>query len=148
MKGQVTFPVQRYILDENLPQHPFYHFPLIANRNHDIVGTYGTTYINGVVKPIYVMLPQFKDNAAALVQVLDTLAAVRPELFPDRPRKKSWLLTQEFTFAEELAIDAELAVKEAELAQFIEWAKTERVKVAASYQFMRKILVATEDPTV
>jgi hypothetical protein len=148
MKAQVAFPIHRYILDENLPKHPFYHFSLISNRNHDLVGTYGTSYIREAARPVYVILPQFKDNAAALVQILDTLAEVRPELFPDRPGKKSWFLAKEFAFAEELAIDAELAVKEAELAQLFEWAKTERVKAAAPYEFMRKILVATEDPVI
>jgi hypothetical protein len=88
------------------------------------------------------------DNAAALVQVLDTLADVRPELFPDRPSKRSWLSSKDFAFSEELAIDQELAKREAEFAAFVEWAKAERIKVATPYEFMRKILVATEDPTV
>jgi hypothetical protein len=148
MKGQVAFPIQRYISDKGLPAHPFYHFSLIVNRNDDLIATYGTAYINGEFKPVYVMLPPFRDNAAALVQMLDTLAEVRPELFPLRPGKRSWSSSKDFAFSEELAIDEKLAEREAEFASFVEWAKTERIKVAAPYEFMRKILVATEDPAV
>jgi hypothetical protein len=109
---------------------------------------YGTAYIREASRLVYVILPPYMDNAAALVQVLDTLADVRPELFPDRPSKRSWLSSKDFAFSEELAIDQELAKREAEFAAFVEWAKAERIKVATPYEFMRKILVATEDPTV
>jgi hypothetical protein len=148
MKGQVAFPIQRYISDKGLPAHPFYHFSLIVNRNDDLIATYGTAYINGGFKPVYVMLPPLRDSAAALVQMLDTLAEVRPELFPDRPGKRSWSSSKDFALREELAIDEELAEREAEFAAFVDWAKAERVKVAERFEFMRKILVATEDPTV
>jgi hypothetical protein len=68
-----------------LPGDPFHHISSIANRDDDLIGTYGTAYVNGAARPIYVILPPFKDNAPALFQVLDTLAEMRSELFPGVP---------------------------------------------------------------
>lgn len=147
LKNNIAFPIQRYVSYASPPEYPFSHFALMANRNGDHIATYGTVY-DGEVLPAYIVLPPFNDTTHALIQVLDTLADICPRLFPDRPGKKSWLLTRDFAFSEEIFIDEEIAGKKAELANFLELKETEKKSVASEYEFMRRVLTAREDSTL
>lgn len=147
MRKNVRRPIYRYISYQDSPALPGYtvhHFPLMVNRNNDVIAAYGTVF-NGSVKPVYIALPLFNDNTRALVELLNTLAEMHPELFPDRPTKRSWLRTSQFAFSEELAIDEEIEQRKAELTRFVEEKQADRASVGRQYDFMRKVLVATED---
>jgi hypothetical protein len=145
LRSSIATPVHRYIRLEQPPKHPFNHFPLLVNRNGDLVGVYATIYHGAETRPVYVVLPQFRNNAETLVTILEVVAEAAPSLFPERPGKRAWLHTREFAFKEEIAIDEEIEAKTAELAAFGHAKRAERAGVAGPYECIRRILTATED---
>jgi hypothetical protein len=144
LKVQIAYPIHRYLTTIDAPGHPFNHFRVLENLHHDVLGSYGTIY-EGKVIPVYLVLPQFRDNAKALVAILDTISELVPELFPYRPKKREWVQTDEFAFGEELGIDKQIASRASETEQFIAAKREERARVAEQYDFIRRILYATED---
>ena len=149
LRREISIPIHQFLRPvKGIPDHPFNHFPLLVNRSRDIVGAYGSLYNSNsevTLELAYLALPSFAKPARALTQILIALADAQPELFPDRPGKRTWLATEEFAFAEELAIDEEISAKTTELTVFIEAKQRERTEIGGRYEFMRRILVATED---
>ena len=144
LQSSIAIPVQYSVHIPDPPGHPFHHFPLLASRNKDLLAVYGTVYKDGVL-PVYIVLPQFKDNTEALIRVLQMLAETNPELFPDVPRKKAWLCTKQFAFREEVEIDSQIEAALSEVEQLVEAKKAEKLLAAKEFDFIRKILIATED---
>ena len=142
----IATPVGQYCsLPRGKEPYPFSHHPTIINRNGDQIACYGTAYINGHSVPAYVVLPQLKSNALSLVKLLEELTRLRPELFPDR-EVRDWYGGKAFAFKEELEIDREIEARIEEVKQFLAEKEQLKARVVAHFEFMKKILVAREDP--
>jgi hypothetical protein len=124
------------------------HFPVLVNRNRDVLGAYGTVFADRRSSLAYVAVPECQDNASALTGILEVIAEVEPLLIPGYAGKKAWLRSHEFAFAEELQIDQEIATRTTETEQFVRSKQAERSQVAVTFEPLRKILHATEDPSV
>lgn len=74
--------------------YPLYSFAVLLSRNGQRVAGYGTTF-HDVTVPRYVILPQLKSTARAVVQMLQCFGKVFPQLFPDK-HKRNWLESEEF----------------------------------------------------
>lgn len=123
---------------------PFWYVPTLFTRNYQQVMGYGTTY-EAQNFPNYIILPQMKNAALAVVQILQCLEDLVPELFPDKERT-DWLKDEEFLLPEETAINKAIEDKIAEARSFIE-AKQKELKILGETNgFVRALLVAKEDP--
>ena len=146
-RSKIAEPVRQYShWAERQRQWPFSHFPVIVNRNGDQIASYGTTYDSRTI-PRYVVLPQLNNNSTALAELLGLIARLHPELFPDRELRE-WYTADEFAFQEEKNIDQELEEKIQDIRALIARRQQEKVEVAERYGFIKKILVAKEDPAV
>lgn len=145
-RRDIALPVGQYARRLTSVDCPFRHHPVIVNRVGDQVASYGTMFERSA-EPVYVVLPQLKNNALAVVKLLGELARLRPELFPDR-EIRDWYNGPEFAFAEERDIEREIAARLEEVNQFCQRKKQEKADVAARFAFMKRILVAREDPAL
>jgi hypothetical protein len=142
--------VEQYILaDLRAIPHPYYHYPVIVNRNGDVVAAYGARYNDQMARtePLYIVLPQLRDNARAVSDLLRLVTRLLPELFPDL-QKQVWYDSDEFALSEEKAIEREIEQKVVEANEFIDDKRAEKVAVAERYGFIKSILVATESAEV
>ena len=121
---------------------PYRHFPVVQTRNGDDVAAYAIR--RSQLEPFYIVLPQCKDNGAALVELLKVLAKLVPEWLPD-VQSRRWYDSTEFAFTEEKRIDAEIEARRAALDQFVEKNVEEKQEIRKQYGFIKRILVATED---
>jgi len=142
-RHDIAAPVGQYASWAEKVPYPFNHYPVIINRNGDEIASYGSVYEKRNL-PVYVILPQLKNNANALVKLLELVAHLRPELFPDR-EVREWFTSDDFAFAEENAIKGQIDAKIKETIAFIEKKRAEKAEVAQRYSFIKKILVARED---
>jgi hypothetical protein len=144
-KGQVIRVGQFFNVPTN--NHPLYHHAVLVSRSGQQIAGYGTTYGNSTVTPRYLVLPQLKNHAHAVVQILECLEKVAPFLFPDKVTK-DWLGAEEFLLPEERQVDERVDRKMAETAEFIQAAQKERKRLGDENAFIRALLVAKEDPTL
>jgi hypothetical protein len=146
LQRNIATPVGQYLscCEQNI--HPLSHVPVIINRNGDEIAAYGTLW-RGRTVPAYVVLPQLKNNALGLARVLEELARLRPEVFPDR-ENRDWYGGKEFAFKEENEIDREIESRVEELNQFCEQQQQQKAAIATRLAFMKKILVAREDQSL
>ena len=143
MKGHVS-SVGKFFKPQ---QHrPIWNVPVLATRNHQLVMGYGVTYEERTT-PNYIILPQMKNTAQAVVQILRCLEDLVPDLFPDR-RRTDWLDGEEFLLPEETAIKSAIEQKVAETRMFIETKQKEANSLAETNAFVRALLTAKEDPDV
>jgi hypothetical protein len=149
LKNQVQHPVGQYIAWATERSWPINHLPVIFNRNGDEIAAYGTIYDSHQSRsiPIYLVLPQLKDNVRALQGLLEVLGELRPELFPEN-KSRAWYNSDEFAFAEEKIIRGEINEKIKEATAFVESKELERVGVLERFRFIKDILIATEDYNV
>lgn len=143
-RGDIASPVGQYSRWGEATRWPLSHFPVVLNRNGDQIASYGTIFKSRTV-PVYVILPQFKSNATVLVKVLNVIARLYPELFPDR-ELRDWYGSDEFAFTEEKDISRRMEARLAETGAFFEAMRREKAELAGRCSFIKKILVATEDP--
>lgn len=142
--------VEQYILaDDRATPDSYYHYPVIVNRNGDVVAAYGARYNAEMnrTEPVYIVLPQLKDHARAVSDLLRVITRLLPELFPDL-QKQVWYDGDEFAFSEEKAIDKQIEQKVAEANEFIDDKRAQKAAVAKRYGFIKSILVATESAGV
>lgn len=135
----------RYFLTPS-DTYPFYHFAPILSRHAEEIAAYGTTPSGKTLQtlPRYIALPKLKDNAKAVVQILQVLEGAFPELFPESS-KNLWLEADEFMLSDERAKDLEIRAKVAETSLVLENMKLQRSNIAKENKFIRQLLVATED---
>jgi hypothetical protein len=124
--------------------YPFYHLPVLVSRNGGRVAVYGTIFSSSTF-PKYVVLPQLKSNAQALVQILQTLEQVCPALFPERT-KNAWLQSAEFLLSDEQAKGKEIEGKVAEAVAIVERLRGELEELKKNNNFVRQLLIAMENP--
>jgi hypothetical protein len=139
-KGQIATVAKFFSLEGNI--YPFNHFPVITSRSGGVVAAYGTTF-GKTTLPRYILLPQLKNNAQAMIQILKCLEETWPELFPDRIRR-DWINGEQFLLPEERAIEAEIEGIMSQTKSLIESKRKEREQLAAQNAFIRNLLVATE----
>jgi len=145
--GVFKQPVGRYIKGR-VGVASYYHIPVVTNRNNDVLAAYGV-HIPGPIgkpRPVYVILPQLEDNARALLELLELFVGLTPEIFPDIQRRV-WFDSEEFAFREEKEIVREIERRRAELNRFVEAKDTERKSVKDKFDFIKRILIATESDT-
>jgi hypothetical protein len=126
--------------------YPFRHFPVLVSRSGQQVAGYGTTYEQDTV-PRYIVLPQLKSNIQAVVEILQCLENVFPQLFPDRV-KRDWLTSDEFMLPDETAIRNEIHQAIAETTEVIGTKKKQLDQLKIENSFVRRLLVATEDSKI
>lgn len=143
LRNRIALPVGQYLTWGDKETYPIYHLPVILNRIGDEIASYGVIY-SGRSVPAYVILPQLKNNASGLVELLNVLAKIYPELFPD-VKSHEWYESEEFSFREENAIGEEIRRRIDETKEFIEAKQREKDAIARRYSFIKEILVARED---
>jgi hypothetical protein len=143
-KGQIAKVNQFFTASRDL--YPFNHFAVLISRSGKDVVAYGTTYEKTEVLR-YVLLPQLKDNASAVVLILQCLEKIWPELFPEKT-KRDWLQAEEFKLPDEIAVQREIEEKIGETMVFVEAKKKERDRIIVENSFVRRLLVATEDSKI
>ncbi len=141
LKAQVS-SVGKFFIPGN--SGAIWNVPVLATRNHQLVMGYGVTYAEGK-SPNYIILPQMKNTAQAVVQILQCLEDLVPGLFPDK-RRTDWLEGEEFLLPEETALRKAIEEKVAEAENFIEGKQREMKALAGKNAFVRALLVAKEDP--
>lgn len=125
---------------------PYHYLPVLVTRNCEHVAAYGTCRGNALV-PVYMVLPQLENNAKAIVEIFQTFEGVFPDLFPDA-LKKVWLQGEEFKLPDEHAKDEEIKAKLVETQAIVENLRREQAQLASENDFVRQLLVATEDSKV
>lgn len=143
LTNRVVLPVGQYLTWGDKRTYPINHFPVILNRIGDEIASYGAIYSKRSV-PVYVILPQLENNASSLVELLNVIAKLCPELFPDIKSHK-WYESEEFAFREQKAIDEEVGRRIDETKEFIETKQREKDAIAKQYSFIKEILIARED---
>jgi hypothetical protein len=124
---------------------PYVHIPVVATRNGDVVAAYGV-YLQPPTpkpRPVYAILPQLEDNARALLELLDLFVELTPEAFPDI-QKRVWYESEEFAFREDRDMAHEIEGRRAELNRFVESKESERKAVRDKFDFLKRVLIATE----
>jgi hypothetical protein len=121
-----------------------WHFPVLLTRNHHEVAAYGASTSKDGPVPRYLVLPQMKNNAETAVEILQTLESLLPTLFPESS-KNLWLQRDKFKLPDEKAKDDEIERKIAEATAAIEKLHQERELLVLENDFIRQLLVATED---
>jgi hypothetical protein len=123
--------------------HPSYGNPVLCNRQSNIVAGYGTCYTD---RPHlqYVILPQFRDNTAVLLDLLRLIAKIEPEILPELSRNE-WLESEKYAFSEEIAIEKQIQEMLNEVDAYVGTKRAEAVEVARNFGFIRAILTATEN---
>lgn len=122
----------------------FWNVPVLYARNHQWVMGYATTY-GAQNTPNYIILPQMRNTAQAVIQILQCLEDLVPALFPDK-RRTDWLEGEEFLLPEEIAVNKAIEEKIAEARSFIEAQQKEAKILGETNAFVRALLVAKEDP--
>lgn len=140
----IAMPIGQYAKWGEERTYPINHIPVILNRNGDQIAAYGTVY-EGRTLPIYTILPQLKNNATAATQIMELVARLCPELFPDR-EIRDWYTSDEFVFKEEKDLEQEMSIRVQDTKAFLEEKRNEKAEVAARLEFIKKILIAREDP--
>jgi hypothetical protein len=143
-KGQIANVNQFFTASGDI--YPFNHFAVLKSRSGKDVVAYGTTYEKTEVLR-YVLLPQLKDNASAIVLILQCLEKIWPELFPEKT-KRGWLQGEEFKLPDEKAVQREIEEKIGETMEFVEAKKKERDRLIVENSFVRRLLVATEESKI
>jgi hypothetical protein len=148
LRGDVVIPIGCYLsLSVSGTGWPLQHFPVIVNRNNDQIAAYGVNANASPVDPLYILLPQLKNNAAGLIKILHTIARIRPKILPG-VRVLDWFSGSEFSFAEEASIEVAIQQRLAEAQAFVRAKKTEQAEIRKQFGFINEILVATEDPAL
>lgn len=119
--------------------------PVLRTRIGQVVMGYGTAYDDEEKTPKYIILPQIKDTASAVIQILQCLEKLLPALFANA-RRTNWLEAQEFLLPEELAVDAAIDEKLREAQSFIAAKQKEKLRLATENYFVRALLTAEENP--
>jgi hypothetical protein len=145
-RKDVKHPVGQYFEIAKTQSFTDNHYPVILNRNGDQIAAYCTVY-EKTTRPVYVVLPQLKNNAACLLKLLEVVAKVCPDLFPDR-EIRDWYNSEEFAFREEKEIDRQMEARVQETMRFIETKRAEREDVAKRFAFIKEILIAREDVSI
>jgi hypothetical protein len=122
---------------------PFWTVPVFLTRNFQIIMGYGTTNDDQNL-PNYIILPKMKDMARAVIEILQCLEELVPELFPDL-RRQDWLDGEEFLLPEEIAVNQAVESKLSETRDFISAKQMEKNALAEENAFVRALLIATED---
>jgi hypothetical protein len=145
LKGHIAKVGQFFqVPNEN---YPFFHEAVLASRSGGQIAGYGTTYDDKThkVTPRYLILPQLKNRAQAVIAILQCLEKTAPLFFPDKAIT-DWLSADEFLLPEEKRVDELINSKMVETKQFIEAAQKERKRLGDENAFVRALLVAKEDP--
>jgi hypothetical protein len=142
LKTKITSVGQFFTVPQN--NYPFYHTEVLLSRSGGQVAGYGTTF-GGQTVPRYIVLPQLRDLAQAIIQILGCLESVWPSLFPDKI-KRDWLQSAEFLLPEERQIQKEIQEVIARATQTVADKKTQQEELAKKNSFIRNLLVAKEDP--
>jgi len=146
--NQIEFPVSKYVrltVEEN-KIYRYKHNRLLVNRNGDVIAAYGTYNVGGPSyedRPVYFLLPQFKNNTAVLLEILRALARRLPELFPDL-QKQVWLSSEDFAFSEEKIIDRAIQTRSSEFEEWVTNKQKEKETIRQRFGFIADILTATE----
>jgi len=146
LRGDVAIPIGSYIWVGAL-DWPLRHFAVITNRNKDQIAAYGVSASSAGSDPLYIVLPQLRNNVAGLVDILRVISTIRPGILPG-VRTRDWLSRPEFKFAEETDIDHEIEQKLAETKTFIDKKRADQATIREHFGFIKEILVATEGPEV
>jgi len=146
LRTQIVSPVGQYV-DWKAEPWPIQQFPVITNRRGAIVGSYGVFASGDTARPFYVALPQLKNNPTGLIEILRALAKAAPDVLPD-VRDQTWLDSSEFALPEEVRIQAQITTKIQEAQAFATDKKKQIEQVRKEWNFIKKILVATEDPAL
>jgi hypothetical protein len=141
-KNQVQSVKQFFVIPEEI--YPFHHHAVLVSRSGEQVAGYGTTYSEKNTTPRYIILPELKNIPLAVVQILQCLENIFPQLFPDKIRR-DWLKTDEFLMPEEKTIDTDIQKKISETTIFVDAMKKKKEEIAQKNSFVRGLLVATED---
>lgn len=123
--------------------HKRFNYPLIVNR-HDWVAFYHMGIRGNVLRSEYLVLPQFERNIHVVVDILDLLIDLRPDLFPGMT-KLDWLENDEFVPEEVKTIEAEIREEERKTRDFEKRKDKEKKKIAKELRFFRQILVADDE---
>ncbi len=142
MEKQFIAPIGQYVVWRKDP-YPIYHLPVVVNRNGDEVAAYGALYGQRSI-PIYIILPQLRNSARAVLSLLEVLVDLRADLFPD-VKSRGWYESDEFVFREERQIVKEISERITETKAYIESKQEERQNIIERFRFIKEILVASED---
>lgn len=144
----VAHPVQQYLVlkPPSSGLWPLHHYPVVVNRNGDVIAAYGTVY-DGGLEPVYVILPQLRNNAVAALEILKLLVSMVPGLFPDLERR-TWYDSDEFALSEQIVIKQEIQNRVEQVKRFIEEKQEEKEEIAKRFSFLKEILVATEGAAI
>lgn len=118
--------------------------PLIVNKRNDWVAFYGTSMKGGRVYPTHLILPQFERNIDVVLDILNLLVDLRPDLFPGIT-KLDWLRNDEFIPEEVKSIDKEIKREEKKARAFRKEKEKEKKKIAGRLKFFTQILVADDE---
>ena len=97
--------------------------------------------------PRYLILPELKNTAQAIVGILQCLEGVWPALFPDRIRR-DWINGDDLLLPEEKKIKQEIHDLLSNANEAVRAKNKELELVANDNSFVRDLLVATEDATI
>jgi len=118
---------------------------VLLTRSEQFVSGYGRKYEENF--PRYIVLPQMKNISQVVLQILECLENLAPELFPDR-RTTNWLDGEGFLLPEEIALYEEIDQRVTEARTFVEAKQREVKDVGERNAFVRALLVAKEDPNL
>jgi hypothetical protein len=144
-KGQIAHVEKFFVVSQEKVHYPFNLFPVLLSRSGFQVAGYGTSYDRDTL-PRYIALPELKNTAQAVIEILACLETTLPRLFPDKA-KRQWLYADGFLLPEERRVQSEIEAMIAETKAFIEVKKKERQRLADENSFVRNLLVATENQT-
>lgn len=136
--------VSFFFTAENI--YPFYHISAIVSGSGRSIAAYGTTH-DSYGHPHYIVLPELKNISQASVEILKSLEAAVPSMFPETS-KRAWLESNEFLLPDEKAKDAEIERTISDTLAVVEKLREQRADLAKKNAFVRALLTATEDARV
>jgi len=148
LRSQIKLPVSRYVVSRYTAAEssfsPHLHQPVIVNRNGDVVAAYGVVLGDAGMSALYIVMPQLKENAKALVEILELLVQLAPDWFPD-VQLLDWYDGEELKVSEEKEIQDEIDRIKKRTDDCVAECLRKIDNVRTEWDFLKRILVATED---
>ena len=148
LTGSITaikFPVGQYVSKRNSEIYPLNDIPAIANRNGNHVAAYVTEH--GRSLPYSILLPQYKNNIQILIRLLEAFRTLDQEAFPNLGTMAWWSEDSFLTFDEKTARQ-ELEALVEQTSMIIEKKKEQIVELGKASEFLKQILISTEDTLI
>lgn len=145
LRSRILTPIGHYVRRSKEDQWPFQHFPVVVNRKGDQIAAYAVNASAERSLLLYIVVPQLDNNASGLVKILDAIRKWNPAVLPEFG-EQAWYDSEEFVLPEERAIQKQITAKLAEAKEFVEARRQEQTRARNRLGFIKRILVATEDP--